>query len=183
MQVSGLEGHEPVNSFFQGDATTGTLTPPPRKIDRRYLKFLIGGGMHPDRTCINLVVDGPLIHTATGPNDQPGGHRATGVFEVPHFCQGDCPTGPVRLLKKGTGTTTDSGLTCGQVRAVAGASPLFQQPSRAGGIRFGNCSEPRQPPPLPASPLDRRLRIPLDGRDLAGSRRASAGPWPGRANR
>ena len=73
MQVSGLEGHEPVNSFFQGDATTGTLTPPPRKIDRRYLKFLIGGGMHPDRTCINLVVDGQLIHTATGPNDQPGG--------------------------------------------------------------------------------------------------------------
>ncbi|MBD3267138.1 2,6-beta-D-fructofuranosidase, partial [bacterium] len=42
-------------------------------IQRRYINFLIGGGMHPGTTCINLLMDGEVKHTATGPNDRPGG--------------------------------------------------------------------------------------------------------------
>ena len=73
MPVSGYEGKGLVNSYYGGDGTTGTLTSPPIKIQRKYINFLIGGGMHPGETCINLLVDGKAVRTATGPNDRPGG--------------------------------------------------------------------------------------------------------------
>lgn len=73
MPVSGFLGKGLVNSYFNGDGTTGTLTSPAFKIERRYLNFLIGGGKHEGETCINLRVDGRLVRTASGPNDKPGG--------------------------------------------------------------------------------------------------------------
>jgi sucrose-6-phosphate hydrolase SacC (GH32 family) len=73
MPVSGFEGHGLVNSYFNGDGSVGTLTSPPITIQRRYLKFLIGGGFHPGQTCMNLISDGKVVRTATGPNDRPGG--------------------------------------------------------------------------------------------------------------
>ncbi len=73
MPVSGYLGHGLVNSFFKGDGTTGTLTSPPIKIERRYLNFLIGGGKYPGETCLDLLIDGQVVRTATGPNDKPGG--------------------------------------------------------------------------------------------------------------
>jgi len=76
MQVSGFEGKGLVNTFFNGDGTTGRLTSPPLKIERRYINFLIGGGGHPEKTCIRLLVDGKVARTASGPNTQPGGSEA-----------------------------------------------------------------------------------------------------------
>ncbi len=73
MPVSGYEGKGLVNSFYHGDRSTGTLTSPPLAIRRKYVNFLIGGGMHPGTTCINLLVGGHVVRTATGPNDRPGG--------------------------------------------------------------------------------------------------------------
>jgi fructan beta-fructosidase len=73
MEVTGFEGNGLVNSYSKGDGSTGTLTSPPFAIQRKYLNFLIGGGMHPGRTCINLLVNGKIVRTATGPNDRPGG--------------------------------------------------------------------------------------------------------------
>lgn len=73
MEVSGFRGKGLVNSFFRGDGTTGTLTSPVFTVNRRYLSFLIGGGHHPEKTCIELVVDGKVVRTATGPNQKPGG--------------------------------------------------------------------------------------------------------------
>jgi len=73
MHVSGYQGRRLVNSFYRGDGTTGRLTSPPLRIERRYLNFLIGGGKHPGQTCINLLVEGKIVRTATGPNDRPGG--------------------------------------------------------------------------------------------------------------
>jgi fructan beta-fructosidase len=73
MPVTGYLGKGLVNSFNGGDASTGTLTSPAIKIERKYLNFLIGGGKHPGKTCINLLVDGKVVRTATGPNDKPGG--------------------------------------------------------------------------------------------------------------
>src|SRR5262245_29692130 len=73
MPVSGFLGKGLVNSFLGGDAATGTLTSPAFKVERRYINFLVGGGKHPGKTCINLLVGGKVVRTATGPNDRPGG--------------------------------------------------------------------------------------------------------------
>jgi sucrose-6-phosphate hydrolase SacC (GH32 family) len=76
MPVSGFAGKGLVNSFFQGDGSTGTLTSPEFKIERQYLGFLIGGGMNAEKTCMKLLVDGQPVRVATGPNDRPGGSEA-----------------------------------------------------------------------------------------------------------
>lgn len=73
MSVSDFLGQGLVNSFFKGDGTTGTLTSPPLKIERRYIHFLVGGGKYPGETCINLLVNGKPVRTATGPNVRDGG--------------------------------------------------------------------------------------------------------------
>ncbi|HNY84960.1 MAG TPA: glycoside hydrolase family 32 protein [Candidatus Hydrogenedentes bacterium] len=73
MEVSGYKGKRLVNSFHQGDGATGTLTSPEFTIERPHISFLIGGGKHPGETCINLLVGGEAVRTATGPNDKPGG--------------------------------------------------------------------------------------------------------------
>ena len=73
MTVSGFEGKGLVNSYFNGDGTTGTLTSPPLNIERKYINFLIGGGKYPGKTCINLILDNKAVRTATAPNDVPGG--------------------------------------------------------------------------------------------------------------
>ncbi|MHC4692632.1 MAG: hypothetical protein ACYS67_07810, partial [Planctomycetota bacterium] len=76
MKVSGFKGKGLVNSYYKGDDTTGTLSSPAFKIERKYISFLVGGGMHPGKACINLLVDGKVVRTATGPNDRPGGTEA-----------------------------------------------------------------------------------------------------------
>ena len=76
MEVSGYVGKRLVNSFFQGDRTTGTLTSPPIPVNRKFLNFLIGGGGHEDKTCLNLMIEGKIVRTATGPNTEPGGGYA-----------------------------------------------------------------------------------------------------------
>jgi fructan beta-fructosidase len=76
MPVSGFLGKGLVNSFHKGDGTRGTLTSPPFKVSRRYLNFLIGGGGYEKETCINLMHEGKVVRTATGPNTEPGGSEA-----------------------------------------------------------------------------------------------------------
>jgi fructan beta-fructosidase len=73
MPVDGFHGNGLVNSYNGGDDATGTLTSPPFKIERNYLHFLIGGGGWEGKTCMNLMIDGKVVRTATGPNLQPGG--------------------------------------------------------------------------------------------------------------
>ncbi len=76
MQVSGYKGKRLVNTFFGGDAATGTLTSPPLKIERHYLTFLVGGGAHEGKTCMNLLLEGKVVRSITGANDRPGGSEA-----------------------------------------------------------------------------------------------------------
>jgi len=76
MKVSGYLGHGLVNSFHGGDKPTGTLISPEFTIERKFISFLIGGGGWPNKTCMNLLVDGKVVRTATGPNVQPGGSEA-----------------------------------------------------------------------------------------------------------
>lgn len=73
MKVEGFQGKGLIDSFLGGDGATGRLTSPPFKIERRYLRFLIGGGGHAGETCMNLKASGKIVRTATGPNTKPGG--------------------------------------------------------------------------------------------------------------
>lgn len=73
MEVSGFQGQRLVNSFYKGDGSTGTLTSPPFVIKRDYITFLIGGGGYEGETCMNLLLDGEVVRTATGSNTRSGG--------------------------------------------------------------------------------------------------------------
>jgi len=73
MEVSGFQGKRLVNSFFDGDRTTGTLTSKPFTIKRDFMTFLIGGGGYKETTCMNLLIDSKVVRIATGPNRNSGG--------------------------------------------------------------------------------------------------------------
>jgi len=76
MAVEGFNGSGLVNSFFKGDNSTGTLTSPPFNIERKYIAFLIGGGKHPEKACINLLINGKVVRSSTGSNEVAGGSEA-----------------------------------------------------------------------------------------------------------
>lgn len=87
MHVDGFQGHGLVNSFHGGDATVGTLTSPPLRVERKFVTFLVGGGGWDGETCMNLVVDGKVVRTAIGPNTMPGGSErlAPAAWDVTEF--------------------------------------------------------------------------------------------------
>jgi fructan beta-fructosidase len=51
------------------DDNTGTLTSPGIVIERDYITFLVGGGAH-DATCIELLIDGNVVASSSGENDE-----------------------------------------------------------------------------------------------------------------
>ncbi|MCW1886398.1 glycoside hydrolase family 32 protein [Luteolibacter flavescens] len=73
MQVSGFIGQRLVNGYHGGDDALGTLESPEFKVERKFLNFLIGGGRFPGETCMDLLLDGKVVRTATGRYTQPGG--------------------------------------------------------------------------------------------------------------
>jgi len=76
MKVSRFKGKGLVNSYYNGDKSVGMLTSPRFEIQRKYINFLIGGGKYPAKTCINLLVDGIVVRSSTGPNDINGRSEA-----------------------------------------------------------------------------------------------------------
>ena len=87
MKVEGFLGQGLVNSFHGGDKSTGKLTSPEFTIERKFISFLIGGGGWANETCLNLIVDGKVVRTATGNNQQPGGSErlAPAAWDVTEF--------------------------------------------------------------------------------------------------
>jgi uncharacterized protein (DUF608 family) len=69
-KVSGFLGKGLVNTFLGGDNPHGTLTSPSFRISRKFINFLIGGGNHSGQTCINLLIDGKVVRTAIGKNNE-----------------------------------------------------------------------------------------------------------------
>jgi sucrose-6-phosphate hydrolase SacC (GH32 family) len=49
-----------------GDGPTGTLTSPEFTIARNYISFLISGGDYERDTCVNLLINGEIVKSATG---------------------------------------------------------------------------------------------------------------------
>ncbi len=102
MPVSGFLGKGLVNSFIGGDATTGLLTSPEFKIERRFITFLIGGGNDAEKLALNLKVGGRVVRTATGPNDRPGGSESLSPasFDVAELAG---KTALIEIVDKATG--------------------------------------------------------------------------------
>lgn len=73
----GMHGQRTVNTHASApaddvsarDAATGKLTSRPFVVERHFINFLIGGGAHRGRTCVNLRVGNKVVRTATGTND------------------------------------------------------------------------------------------------------------------
>jgi len=66
-KVTGHQGKGLVNTYIDGDRSVGTLTSPEFTIERKHINFLIGGGRHHGKTCIDLIVKGKTVRTAVGP--------------------------------------------------------------------------------------------------------------------
>jgi sucrose-6-phosphate hydrolase SacC (GH32 family) len=78
--VDGYHGERLVNSFFQGDETTGTLTSPDFVVSQPFINFLIGGGAHKE-TRMDMLVDGKAVRTASGKDSERLGWAAWNVAE------------------------------------------------------------------------------------------------------
>ncbi|MCC6428550.1 MAG: hypothetical protein IT435_17245 [Phycisphaerales bacterium] len=52
----------------KADTYVGTLTSKAFAIERNFISFRLGGGKHPDKTCVNLLIDGARVRTVTGKN-------------------------------------------------------------------------------------------------------------------
>jgi len=68
--VTGFVGKGLVNTYHKGDGTTGRLTSPEFSIERDFINCKIGGGNNPGKECINLLVEGIIVRTSTGLNDE-----------------------------------------------------------------------------------------------------------------
>jgi fructan beta-fructosidase len=79
MQVDGFRGKGLANSFFNGDNSVGSLTSPEFRVERKFISFLIGGGKNPEKLALQLLVDGKVVRSATGPNDKAGGSETLDV--------------------------------------------------------------------------------------------------------
>jgi uncharacterized protein (DUF608 family) len=65
--VTGFRGSGLVNSYLGGDdRLQGRMVSPEFVIERPWISFLVGGGSHESRTCINLVVDGKVVRSKSG---------------------------------------------------------------------------------------------------------------------
>jgi hypothetical protein len=63
-----LNDGSPNASTEQSDAPQGRLVSKPFEVVRDYIEFLLGGGKKDGKTCMNLLVDGKVVRTATGAN-------------------------------------------------------------------------------------------------------------------
>jgi len=69
LELENFTGNGVCTTKVNGDGPTGTLTSPPFPIQRKYIAFLISGGRWQHETCMNLLVDGKVVRSATGGNN------------------------------------------------------------------------------------------------------------------
>jgi len=68
LEIVNSSARSVISSEIDGDGPMGTLTSPAFRITQPYLSFRIGGGDYERHACINLVIDGRIVKSATGRN-------------------------------------------------------------------------------------------------------------------
>lgn len=66
LEIENAHGQGVASSEREGDRPMGTLTSPEFKIARKYMSFRIGGGDYERHTCMNLLIEGKIVRSATG---------------------------------------------------------------------------------------------------------------------
>ncbi|MDQ2730928.1 MAG: glycoside hydrolase family 116 protein, partial [Armatimonadota bacterium] len=67
--VSGFHGHGLVNTYRGGDEPQGRMTSDPFTIARHSIRLLVGGGSSPE-TAVHLLVDGKVVRSASGHDNE-----------------------------------------------------------------------------------------------------------------
>jgi len=68
LEIENAVGSGVASSEIEGDGPQGTLTSPAFKVEREYISFRIAGGNYERHTCLNLLVGGAIVRSATGWN-------------------------------------------------------------------------------------------------------------------
>jgi fructan beta-fructosidase len=68
LEIENAVGAGVASSEIEGDRPRGSLTSPEFKIERPYIAFRIAGGGYEHRTCVNLLINGKVVRSATGWN-------------------------------------------------------------------------------------------------------------------
>ncbi|HEY4416766.1 MAG TPA: glycoside hydrolase family 32 protein [Verrucomicrobiae bacterium] len=66
LEIENARDNRVASSEMEGDGPTGTLTSPEFKLARKYISFRIGGGDDERDTCLNLLIAGKVVRSATG---------------------------------------------------------------------------------------------------------------------
>jgi len=159
--VSGFLGQGLVNTFLNGDDTTGRLTSQPFTIARHFIRFLVGGGSHAT-TQIRLVVGGQPMRATSGKDNE---RLEPALWDVREF---EGQTAQIEIVDEQKGPWGH--LNVDQIEFVDAAGngavlALLEEllPARFSGIR--------ELPAQPGGPY----RVALDGQELrAEARQAKA---------
>ena len=66
LEIENARDRSVASSEMEGDAPTGTLTSPEFRISKGYIAFRVGGGNYEIHTCLNLLIQGKVVKSATG---------------------------------------------------------------------------------------------------------------------
>ena len=94
----------PGRSVQEKDSATGRLISRPFRIQRHYITFLIGGGAHKGKTCLNLVINGKVVRSATGKNRN---RMERAFFDVREF---EGQTAHLEIVDQATGSWGNIGV-------------------------------------------------------------------------
>lgn len=95
-EVTGFKGDGLVNTFSNGDLSTGTAISSEFTINKDYINLLVGGGAHKN-TSVQLIINDEIVKYATGSNSEKLRWKA---WEVSQY-QGE--EGRIKIVDENTG--------------------------------------------------------------------------------
>jgi len=98
LEIENAGDAQVISSEIDGDGPTGTLTSPEFKIEKPYISFRIGGGDYEQHACMNLLIDGKTVKSATGWNSD---HLLPDAWDVRALIG---KTARIQIVDNATGT-------------------------------------------------------------------------------